>query len=99
MKFKKEFVFKSLVYKDGGSFTGENGKVVNYKDRYLLKLDYFKNESIESLELTVPIDSQLLVSDLKRLSPYDKVILEIEVIPYQRSVRLLPLSAEKPQGK
>lgn len=98
MKLKSEFVFKCVEYKDAGSFTNDSGQVVKYKDKYILKVDEITEKGINSIEFVVPVDSHLLVSELKRLAPYDKISLELEIVIYRNGCRLVPLSVEKSQS-
>ena len=39
MKCTGNFKFKGLKKRSGGSFTTEDGRVVNYKECYILRLD------------------------------------------------------------
>lgn len=89
MKCRGNFVFKSLNYRDGGSFKNSDGVDVPYKPAYVLKVDEVsENGEINERKFKVAEDKKDLLSTLQEFSAYQKIELEFEVIIYATRVSL-----------
>lgn len=95
MKCLGKFKFRGIERKDGGSFTDNNGRVVNFKESYAIKLDEILPEGsvIERL-FKIPVDSPL-VPQLSKLEVYQDVTLEFDVLIYRNSTKLVPIAIKQ----
>lgn len=93
---KGEFVFKSIEKKDGGVFTNDNGKEIEYDASYKLKVDEISENGIDEIIFKIPLKSRQLYEDLKALNPYDKIVLEFDIVFSKSSgtVKLVPIDFE-----
>ena len=91
MKCIGKFKFKGLEKRDGGVFTNAQGKEITYKESYALKVDENIDNVIYDRVFKVATDSALLDS-LAQLKPYQEFTLELDVIIYRNSIRLVPVA-------
>lgn len=99
MRAKGEFVFKGLENKAGGEFVNDKGQNVKYGERYLLKVDEVVDNEINERKLKVDVNNTSLVDALKKLKPYDKIVLECDVLLYQNSAKVVPVAIVNSNNK
>lgn len=92
MRAKGEFVFKGLEKKAGGEFVNDKGANVKFGERYILKVDEVVGNEINERKLKVDVNNTSLVNSLNALKPYDKIVLECDVLLYQNSAKVVPVS-------
>lgn len=91
MNCKGNFVFKGLEKRDSGTFTDPNGRVVNYPESYVLKVDENTDNGIYERRFKVKVDNTVLLNKLKNLKPYDKVNLLFDINFYGSKVSVIPI--------
>lgn len=89
MKCQGRFVYKELVKKDGGQFTANDGRQINYKPSYLLKVDEVTDKGIYERTFKIPLESSL-ASELLEVKPYSDIILEFDVVIFGTNIRVIP---------
>lgn len=95
MKCLGKFKFRGIERKDGGSFTDNNGRVVNFKESYAIKLDELLPDGLVIERLfKIPVDSPL-VPQLSKLEVYQDVTLEFDVLIYRNSTKLVPIAIKQ----
>lgn len=92
MKAIGEFVFKGLEKKAGGSFTNEKGEMINYKEKYVLKVDETVDGQINERKLNIGVDNTELINALNGFKPYQALKLECDVVMYQNSAKVVPVA-------
>ena len=94
MKASGKFKFKGIQKRDGGSFKTNNGKIIDYKESYTLKLD--ENIENNSYERTfkVSIDSPI-VDQLKQLKLYEDITVTFDVLIFGPNIKLVPIALAK----
>ncbi len=93
---KGDFIFKSIEKRDGGTFTNENGKEIEYDASYRLKVDEITENGIDERIFKIPLKSRQLYEDLKALKHYDAIVLEFDIV-FSNSVgtvKLIPIDFE-----
>lgn len=90
MRCKGEFNFKSLKKIDGGKFVNDKGQEIEYKSKYLLKVDEIVDGDIYERVFKIPIDS-ILISQLMHKDIYSKIVLEFDIKLYANSALLIPV--------
>lgn len=91
MQCTGNFKFKGLIKRDGGSFTSPDGKVINYKESYTLKLDEQTENGIYERQFKVSIDSPL-VAELMALELYDDITLDFDLKIYGSRITVIPIA-------
>lgn len=92
MKAKGEFVFKGLDDRKAGEFTNDKGQVVKYNESKVLKVDEVVDGSINERKLKIDANNTFLIDKLKKLKPYDHIILECDVLLYANSAKVVPVA-------
>lgn len=93
MKCVGNFKFKGLTKRDGGSFTNTNGKVINYKESYNLKVDEQTENGIYERQFKVSVDSPL-VPELMALDLYDDITLDFDLKIYGNRISVIPVALQ-----
>lgn len=92
MKAYGKLIYKSLEKRDGGEFTNDRGQNIKFDESYVLKVDENLDGSIGEHKLKVDKNNIGLVDQLKALKPYTEIELECNVVMYQNSCKLIPVS-------
>lgn len=96
MKCQGTFVFKSIEHVDKGSFTDNNGKIVNYDGSYKLNVDEWGADGkLNQLKIKVPEKSTDLVNRLRMLKPYEEIIVDCDVYFFNNVPRVVPVDFKK----
>lgn len=93
MKCVGNFKFKGLTKREGGSFTDSNGKVINYKESYSLKVDEQTENGIYERQFKVAIDSPL-IPELSTFELYDDITLEFDVKIFGSKITVIPVRVQ-----
>lgn len=81
------FVFKTIALRKSGTFTDENGKVIEYPSCYVLKVDELTNTGdINERKFKIDTNKEKLIEKLKELKAYDNVYLKFELTFYSSNV-------------
>lgn len=91
MKANFEVVFKSVEKREAGSFVNDKGEEIKYDSSYVLKFDEIVDGIINQRTLKFPTVNEVLYSKLSNLKPYDKIVLEVEVLLFDRGARVVPV--------
>lgn len=91
MKCTGDFKFKGLTKRGSGSFTASDGKVINYKESYILRVDEQVDGRIYERQFKVTIDSPL-VAELMALELYDDIILDFDLKIYGNKISVIPIA-------
>ncbi len=90
MKCQGDFIFKSLTKVEAGEFNN-NGRLIQYPSSYKLTLDEWNEGNLNSIKLKVPENNATLISKIRNLKPYDKILLDCEIAFYNNSVKVIPV--------
>ncbi len=93
MKCVGNFKFKGLMKREGGSFTDANGKVINYKESYSLKVDEQTENGIFERQFKIAIDSPL-VAELSALELYDDITIDFDIKIYGNRITVIPVALQ-----
>ena len=85
------FVFKGVTKRDGGAFTNDKGEEVHYDDSYVIQVDEV-SDAIRERKFKFPCTNKKLYEDLCKLDSYSKICIDFEVVIYNNSCKLLPVS-------
>lgn len=99
MKAIGEFVYKGIEKRGAGSFKNDKGEEVNYPESYILKVDEISDGKINERKLKVDPANIGLIDSLKKLSPYDKIKLECDILLYQNSAKVVPVAISNSNNK
>lgn len=93
---KGDFIFKSIEKREGGTFTNDNGKEIEYDASYRLKVDEITENGIDERIFKIPLKFKTLYEDLKALKPYEAIILEFDIVFSSSvgTVKLVPIDFE-----
>ena len=94
MNCQGKFKFKSIVKRDAGEFTNNEGVKIPYKASYSLKVDEVTNSGIYERNFKIPVDSKL-PEILSNVKPYDDIVLDFEISFYSSGIRLTPVALIK----
>lgn len=73
------FKFKGILKKDAGTFKNDKGEVINYPEKYELKVDEIDEDGLINERLfKLPIDSKLIAT-LVTFKPYQDINLTFDV--------------------
>lgn len=93
MRAKGNFVFKGLDKRKAGEFTNDKGQVVKYDESTILKVDEITEDGeINERKLKIDANNTFLIDKLKKLKPYDNIILECDVLLYANSAKVVPVA-------
>lgn len=95
MKCQGNFVFKSLTYREKGTFKNDKDEDIKYPAAYILKVDEL-NEDGDPTERKFKIAENkiALINDLKSLKTYQEFLLSFEVTIYTSRISLEPISID-----
>ena len=80
MKAVGEFIFKSAIHKDGGSFTNQSGQEIKFGESYQVKFDeVLENGEINERKIKVATTETALVQKLLQMKPYKKCKISFDV--------------------
>lgn len=89
MKCNGNFVFKSLTFRNAGIFKNSEGVDVNFPSAYILKVDeILESGDINERKFKINDTNTMLVNALKRLQPYQKIILDFNLTLYTNRITL-----------
>lgn len=91
MKCQGEFIFKSIDKVDKGSFTGSDGRTIEYQGSYKLNVDEWVDSKLNSIKFKIAEENKTLVERLKALEPYQKILLDCDVKFYNSQVKVIPI--------
>lgn len=91
MKCKGEFVYKGIEERPAGEFINSQGRNIKYDSSYSLKVDEVTEKGIYDRKLKVSKDNSVLLEQLKSKKPYDRILLECDVVMYGSNCKVVPL--------
>ena len=91
MNASGEFIFKNCTKREGGEFENDKRKTVEYDSCYILKVDEITDD-IRERKFKFPIKNRVLYDDFCSLDSYTKVIIVFDVVIYDNSCKLIPVS-------
>lgn len=99
MQSKGKFIYKSLLKREGGTFTNEKGQNVNYNEAYILKCDEFVDGQIYERKFRFPSTNTSLYNKFNNIQAYTPLLITFDVILGDNRVSLTPVDIEKAENK
>lgn len=88
-------VFKGIGKREGGKFTDNTGREINYDASYQVSFDERNNSGeINQRKLKFPASNTYLYNKFAGIEPYTQIYIECEVVFSQNSVKLVPINVE-----
>lgn len=88
-------VFKGIGKREGGKFTDNTGREINYDASYQVSFDERNNSGeINQRKLKFPASNTYLYNKFASIQPYTQIYMECEVVFSQNSVKLVPMNVE-----
>lgn len=85
-----ECVYKGIKEVPNGSFTNENGEIVNYDKFYKIRFDQIINGLYKETEIKISKDLALNVA--KNYKVYDKIIIVFNIVIYNTNKIVLRIN-------